>query len=238
MTGAAFLNTICGSATIMGLADKSASDTVYRASALGWFNLVQKDISNRQQNFHWRFLEKQATFATAVNDFDYSIATIAADLDTTKMVAVYDKTYDRTYRYVDYLRFRRSIADETNNSGQAYLFSFFAGNLLLYPRPSAIVTTYIDYIKLITDLTDAATTGDIPSKYDDVVISGVLVYVYRIDPQLGSWSAQQIVYEAGVQRMIQDNNMVIGELPYSGSHRDSVPQDIREGNDYIYLPRI
>ena len=236
MTGAAFLNTICGTATVMGLADKSPSDTVYRATVLGWLNLVQKDISNRQQNFHWRFLEAQKTFNTVASDFDYALATIAADMDTTKAVAVYDKTYERTYKYVDYARFRCAISDETNNKGAPSIFSFFALQLLLYPVPDSIVATYIDYVKMITDLTDAATAGDIPSKYDSVVIDGVLVYVYRVDPQLGNWVQQQAIYEAGVQRMAQDNNMIIAELPQTQSHRTRGNGEVREANDYVYLP--
>ncbi len=241
MTGAAFLNTLCGSATLLGLADKSASDTVYRSSALGWLNLIQKDISNRQQHFHWRFLEKQANFPTIASTFSYAftgVGGIATDIDTTKIVSLYDKTYDWTYKYVDYARFRRAIADETSNSGSAILWTIFANYLMLYPRPSAIVTTYIDYVKIITDLTDAATAGDIPAKYDSVVIDGALVYAYRVDPQLGDWRAQQAIYEAGVQRMIQDNSLIIGELPVTESHRERNVRDVRESGGSMYLPNL
>ena len=290
MTGAELLNVICGTSTILGLAQKSASDTVYRASALGWLNLVLKDIQNRQQGFHWRFLEVTGTLSLVDDQFNYDLVTAFSTIDTQKVVNVYDKTHDTPIPYRDYKKFRQYVAKESNDSGDPLLWTLNQGDLCLYPVPSltaitgtttssgltnyylhdtaatfitsgvaagmkvtnstdgttALVTSvdseiqltldtdimgnakaysivdivYVDYVKLITAATDGSTALDIPSKYDAVLIDGLLVYVYRIDKDLGDWGKQQLMYEAGVQRMIQDNASIISDLPVTSSHRN------------------
>lgn len=216
MQGSAFLDILCGSSTIEGLLDKSSADTKFRLTCLGWLNLVLKDIQNRQQNWHWRFLEKTATASTVASQHTYDPP---ADIDTNKIVAIYDRTYDRTYTFRPYEDFVRLIADPTNDSGQSYIWTWFAGSIRLWPVPASAWTMYLDYISLTTALTDAAVSCEIPAKYDPVIIDGVLTYGYRFDPELGDSIKQQALYEAGVNRMIKDNFMVIAEIMQSQSHR-------------------
>ena len=226
MTGQNFLNVVCGSSTVEGLLRYDPNDAKARVTVLGWLNLVLKDLANRQQNFHWRFLEKQATFNTAASDFDYALATIAVDIDTTKFVNVYDKTDDNTYIYKPYEEFRKLIADETISTGSRFWYSIFAGNLLLWPLPAGIVSTSIDYVRVFTDATDAATAIDVPSKYDPVLVDGVLVYAQMFDPKRVNPAINfQSKYEDGVRRMIQDNSMIIDDMPRLGSHRSRQPME-------------
>ncbi len=130
MNGAAILT------DILALCDKNSSDTAYRTLALKWYDLVIKDISNRQEGYHWRFLEAQTYFATAENDFDYKLSTTLSGIDTTKIIHVYDKVNDITYTFVPYEKFRAYVADESNQTGDPYIFTIYAGNLILYPAPS------------------------------------------------------------------------------------------------------
>ena len=77
---------------------------------------------------------------------------------------------------------------------------------------------------------------DIPPKYDPVLIDGVLTYVYRFDPQLGEVATQVQLYEAGVQRMIIDNNMMPAEIAQPTSHRDRLSASDVDGRNSLYFP--
>jgi hypothetical protein len=232
---------------LLKIADKNANDTEYRALGLIWLKQILADISNRQQNFHWRFLEDGTTFSTAINDFDYDLATIAASIDTTKVIHVYDKTNDRTYRYVPYEVFRQFVADETNSSGETNIFSIFAGDLLLWPVPSAVITTNFDYVKIIPTPTDGSTVLLIPDKYENVVMDGLMAKAYKFDPELGDARVQFDLYEngpkngfgistGGVQGMIKDNNPVIAENKVPVSHRSKLRGHAIDHKNSLFFP--
>jgi hypothetical protein len=217
MTGAQFLDILCGSTTVEGLLDSNPSDAKFRATVLGWLNLVLKDIQNRQVNWHWRFLEKTATASTVANQHTYDSPT---DIDTNKFFSLYERTNDITLKFIPYDKFVRMVADPSNNTGDAVYWTFWAKTIRLYPVPSSAYTIYLDYIKLITALTDSSTAPDVPAKYDPVIIDGILAIGYKFDPELGLWTTQQEAYEAGVQKMVKDNMQMIGELGESVSHRE------------------
>ncbi len=201
---------------LMGLADKNTDDTSYRSKLLDWTNLVLKDIQNRQQNFHWRWCEKTATASTVADQHTYDMPT---DVDTNKALYLYERTNDISFKFIPYQKFVRTITNPANDTGTSYLWTFFANSLRLWPTPAAVVTFYLDYVKLITALADDTNTTDIPAKYDPIVIDGVLVYIYKYDPELGDWAKQQLAYEAGITRMISDNGQSPSEIVRPTSHR-------------------
>lgn len=228
---------------LLAIADKSASDTgtgSYRALGLKFLDYVIKDISNRQVNYHWRFLEKlNKTFSTAVDDFDYAIATIATDIDTAKreFIHIYDRTNDRTLHYVPYERFRRFIPDETNSKGSSpTVWSLWADQLLIYPVPDAIFSLSMDYILKMADATDDTTAILIPDKYKTVVMDGMLTWAFKFDPELGNAANQQLVYEAGIDRMIRDNAEIIAEneTPISQRMKHFINHDVDRKNSFFF----
>lgn len=234
MTGASILD------FIVSHCDKNSSDSAYRALALKWLNLVVKDIASKQDGFHWRFLEVLgATFNTAVADYDYAFATILPTtlIDTTKAIHVYEKTNDITMTFVPYEKFRQFVADETQDSGTSRYFSIFANYLLLYPIPSAIVAFYIDYVKLMSVITDSATVLDIPDKYEKVVIDGILEFAYQFDPELGSAGDQRIRYKDGLDTMIRENQQIIAEniIPFSHRVKSKLRNNV-DGKNSIEFP--
>jgi len=233
-SGQEFLNILCGSSTIEGLTDRNPEDSRYRATMLGWLNLVLKDIQNRQQGWHWRWLEKTATASTVAGQHSYDLPD---DIDTNKMFALYDRTNDNTYTFVPYDRFVRLFPDPSNEQGTPRWWTFWANTIRLYPVPASAFTFYLDYIKNITLLTDdASSTTDVPEKFDEVIIDGALVYAYRFDPSLGDWKSQQQLYEAGIQKMINDNRMMINELAESESHRLKRGRNLIDGRNSLYFP--
>lgn len=217
MTGKQFLNIICGSTSAFGLSDKNPNDARYRATALGWLNLVLKDIQNRQQNFHFRWLEKTATTTTVSGQHTYDLP---ADCDTSKVLNLYDRTNDITLKYQEYNRFTELVPDPSEDSGDAYWWTFWANTIRLYPVPDSAYTLYLDYVKNITELADDDNTTDVPSKYDNLIISGAMVYVYKFDPKMGNWQTEKQSYELEIQKMIQDNAQMIASKGVPVSHRE------------------
>jgi len=233
MTGAQFLNIIVSSSTIHGLADKNSGDNKYRATALEWLNLTLKDIQNRQQQWHWRWLEITKTASTVSGQLDYDPPT---DLDSNKIMALYDRTNDITYRFVPYDKFVRLVPNPSVDSGDTVWWTYWAGDIKLYPIPNQAMTFYLDYIKNVSALADDTNTTDVPSKYDQVIIDGAMSYALRFDPELGNWTQQQQLYEAGIARMIQDNNMMINEFMRSESHRDRKRRNLVDGRRSTFFP--
>lgn len=203
---------------ILNIADKSSQDTAYRAMALDWLNLIVADIANRQTNFHWKFLEKTATANTVANQHSYDLP---SDIDGFKIIAIYDRTNDVTYTYVPYELFVRRVADPSaSTGGNVVWWTYFADTIRLFPVPDSVWTFYLDYVKLPSEYTDSSSSQiEIPGKYNKVIMDGVLTYVYKFDPTLGDQVAQTQIYEAGIVRMIQDNEQTIAEATQPISHR-------------------
>lgn len=218
MQGRELLDIVCSSSTVLGLSDKSSDDTVWRNTVLGWANLVKNDISNRQQTFHWRWLEKTSTTATVADQHSYDLP---GDIDTSKIFAIYERTNDVTYQFIPYQKFVNLVANPSNDIGDpARWFTLWATTLRLYPVPSSVITIFLDYIKTITDIADDGVAIEIPEKYNTVLIDGILTYIYRFDPQLGDQSFQSQLYENGLAKMIKDNNQMIAENTMPTSHRE------------------
>jgi len=222
MTGQSFLNFLCGTTGQLGILDKNVNDSAFRAFMLQCLNLVLKDIQNEQTNWHWRFLEKTATAPTVADQMDYTLPT---DIDTNKIFAVFDRTNDRTYRYIPYERFVKLVADPSNNTGDPTFWTLWANVLKLYPVPSSVITFFMNYIQLITPLTDANTSCEIPAKYDVVVIHGALKWAYQFDPKLGSYADMAALYEKGLDNMKTENATIISEYSVSESHREKYNQN-------------
>ena len=148
---------------LLKMADKNSDDSSYRALGLIWLRLVQQKITNSAKGNHWKWLEVfGTTFNTVADTFSYTLATVAPSIDTTKTIAVYEKTNDISLHQLDYETFRRYVGDETVRTGTSKYFSVFGGKLLLYPIPSDAIEMTIDYVRVPTDPTDADTDIDIP----------------------------------------------------------------------------
>ena len=235
MDGQDILNLIASSDTIIGLADKSSDDTVYRSTALKWANLVVDDIENRQQNFHWKFLEKTGTASTVASQHSYDLP---ADISGVKVLSVYERTNDVTYQYMDYSQFVKRVANPADNiSTPSRLWTLYANTLRLYPVPAGVITIYMDYVKKATKFADNDTAIDIPDKYTKVVIDGILALAYKLDRQLGDEALQVQIYEGGMQKMVQDNLSSPPEIFRSTTHRERyVGSGELDGRNSILFP--
>jgi len=234
MTGAEYLNFLIGTSTRQGMLDKNPDDTDYRGFMLECLNLVVKDIQNRQQSWHWRFLENTSTAPTVAGQIDYDVSSLSPAIDTNKIIAVFDRTNDRTYKFIPHHKFVKLFPDPSNDSGNPTTYTFWANVIKLYPVPASVFTFYVRYISLITELADDANSNEIPAKYDQVVIDGALTWAYRLDPELGNITTQQQLYEGGVSRMIKDNRNMPDEISRSCSHRGGMRPVVHGMNSLLF----
>jgi hypothetical protein len=200
----------------VGRSQVLTTDTTLRAIALEWLNTGVRDISGRHE--HWTWLEKTASFPTVADQLSYDLP---ADIDLSgrKVFSVKQEDSPAKLVYIDQNTFDALEPEPTSSSGYPYYYTLWSKAIRLYPMPSSVITMYMRYIKTVTSLTDSATSEtDIPSKHDNVVIDGALVYAFMLFPSFGNSQQQRAVYELGIKRMIQDNNIVIGDDGISFSH--------------------
>ena len=237
MTGTQFLDILCGSSTVEGLLQSNYQDSKFRVTVLGWLNLVLKDIQNRQSNWHWKFLEKTSYAPTVSGQIAYDLPT---DIDTQKMFAIYDRTDDITYSYVPYERFVKLVPDPSNYNGGTCLWTLWAKTIRLFPIPDDVRNVFLDFIRLITPLSDNTTACDIPAKYDPIIIDGVLYYGYQFMPTLANYKNKQQDYELGIERMIKDNIQMIADYPITESHRGKLSsmRSVRETSNGMIIENM
>ena len=193
------------------------ADTTYRTMVLGWLNLVLKDIASRQDSFHWRFLEATSFFDTVASQMTYDLPT---DIDGNKIFSVRRTDGDIRINYVDQHIFDKYVADPTTASGNPDWYSLWANQMKLWPIPGSAISIYVRYIKQVPSVTDStAVSTDLANlvKWDDVILSGVLVKARRFDSK--DYSIEKADYENGITRMKSDNSQIIDYNNVTESHR-------------------
>lgn len=196
------------------------TDTTYRAMCLNWLNLVLKDISTRQENFHYGFLEMTCYFTTVAAQASYDLP---STIDGYKVFSVRRLDGDVRLDYVDPHIMDKYVPDPTVSSGNPYNYTLWANSIKLYPVPSAAQDIYLRYIRTITLLTDsAASTTLIPAKWDDVILCGALAKATRLKqkekPALSNLDLKQ-EYESGIQRLITECGVRMDYNNVAESHR-------------------
>jgi len=214
MTGEQFIN------EVMFETDRHQNletDTIYREMALRWLNRVIKDISTRQTGFHWRFLEKTAYLETVAEQMSYSLPD---DIDGYKILSVHRKDPEMKIDYVDQRIFDEFIPDPDTSSGNPDYYTLWGDAIKLWPIPSSDgQKIYVRYIKEITTLADNDTgTNDIPQKWDDMVVQGILVRAFKYDGKVNEMALSQQEYERGLIRMEEENGLIIDAKRVARSH--------------------
>jgi len=187
---------------ILKVTEHNSDDADYRSLAFDWLKLIFKDIDNRQDGYHWKFLEvREKLIALTADTFGYALATIASDIDTTKVLTVYDKVNDRVITYVPYERFKELVADETTNSGDPQVFTIYAGQILLWPVPNFDAVTGTATATTALKLRDATAT---------FITSGVKVGMQATDTVAGT-TAIITALDSEIALSIDTDIFVLGE---------------------------
>lgn len=234
MTGEILINDLI--AVMEKSSNEPSTSGGYREVALVWLKHIIKDIGNSQLSWHWRFLEKSATFPTVSGQHTYDQPD---DIDTNKMFALYERTNDITYKFVDYNTFVRLVPDPSNHQGDpGRIWTFFGTTIRIFPVPNSVITVFLDYIRVMSNPTDDDTVLDIPDKYEDVVFKGMFEKAVRYDSDLGNLQLAKSEYRDALKRMKDENRMMIGDkrsMSISHKARHSGFHD-HEGKNSIFLP--
>jgi hypothetical protein len=216
MTGQGFINSFMQD---VGRIQVLTTDTNLRSLALDWLNRVIRYISGRSE--HWTWLEKSATFSTVANQMTYDYPS-DIDLSGRKVFTIRQKDSPAKLIFINQRYLDELVPEPDTVTGNPLYYTMFASGIRLYPIPDAVYTMYIRYIKLITAFSDsAASTSDIPAKWDDVVLDGMKMHGFRVFPEWGDANSQKNIFEAGIQTMIRDNDIELDNDYQSDSH--SIP---------------
>lgn len=85
-----------------------------------------------------------------------------------------------------------------------YCMDFDNNRLWLYPTPDQNYPLKFRYLKNPSEISNASSTLFVPSKYHFVVVSGVESLVWQMDEDLNSARAASERFEAGISRMIEE----------------------------------
>ena len=123
----------------------------------------------------------EGTITTTANQEYVDIATQLADLDEIIMQS--ERTNDRTIEVIPFWRYRELYPDPTANKTTTPFHAARHYNRIYFgPTPSAVLTIYCDYIKLLTDATSTSTMP-FEAKYDPIVTAfGTLELLKWLDP--------------------------------------------------------
>lgn len=191
------------------------TDTNLRTIVLGWANRVIKHISASEG--HWRWLEKTASFDTVASQMTYDLPT-DMDLSGHKVYSLRQKDSPVKLIQMNQRRFDELEPNPTAE-GNPYWYVPWGNTIRLYPIPSAVITMYLRYIKTVTALTDsAASTTDIPDKFDEVILSGIKVHAFRMFPEWGNSAEQVALFENGIMQMKRDNFVELDSDDLSSRH--------------------
>jgi len=85
-----------------------------------------------------------------------------------------------------------------------YNFDFENSRLYFYPMPDRAVECKFRYLKLPSEISNTSSTLFIPARYHYVVAAGMESLVWQMDEDLNSARAANERYEAGIARMIEE----------------------------------
>lgn len=160
------------------LADYDIVDTDLDILILKGINLMIKRM--KQWFFDEQLFDeigKSDTIDTVALQEYVDVGTETIDFD--QQVVLAERTNDKPIHIVTFKEYRERFPDPSaNSSNTPDIAAFFDNKIYLGPTPSAIITLYLDYIRLVTKLT-AGQTLPYEDKYDEVVITGVIEYLVK-----------------------------------------------------------
>lgn len=143
---------------------------------------------------------------------------LPADIDGLKLYSLKRKDPEYKLNYIPQDQLDDSIPDPSVSSGHPTVYTLWSSYVRLWPIPASEITMYLRYIKKITNFADDTTANEIPDKWEDVVLSGALVKAFRLDKRMNEMAFMQAEYDRGIERMQNDNEMIIDYKAVVGEH--------------------
>ena len=125
------------------------------------------------------------TFSTVANQEYVDIATETIDLD--QHISLSERTNDNVVVIIPFEEYRKRYPDPSaDKSATPDVAAFFANRLYLGPTPSGVITLYLDYIKLISEVV-AGGTMLFENQFDPLIIAMAKAELTEwLDPKNGN----------------------------------------------------
>lgn len=181
----------------------------------------------------WPFYEKQWTFQTVIDQADYALTDIAADLEDP--VDIFGD--DGLLVFRDQQEMEHSYpVNNTNSSALPTDWSMRRGIITLWATPSAVVTLTVDGYRSPTQMTAAGSEPDCPDEFHEAVAFWTLGRAYQQQDELDqaglyfqTFSEQKALLERRHISIVNPRPMVMNAN--RGKRRGTLPPRLRFGFD-------
>jgi hypothetical protein len=131
----------------------------------------------------WPFLEVSFTLTTTANQQAYTVNNFTAD-DIREVISVVDPNNIRL-AYIDYDEAEAQFLTPATPVGRPTFFSFWAGQIHFFPRPTAAYALTVRAYRHPNDWVTAATYPDGPDSFDLPLVYYVTSRVYQFQEEIG-----------------------------------------------------
>jgi hypothetical protein len=198
------------------------SDSNFETLIMNWGNRTLQEIwmgKGLLISPNWWWLSKTYSFPTVADQMTYDLPTF---IDAMKVQVVKELDDDTKLTYVDQRQFDKLVPDPSGQAtGIPYAYTIWSRDtttykpyIRLYPIPDAAYTIYMRFYGNLTMYAAATPTAvnEVPTKYDVVVLDGVLEKFFQQYPQYGDTNSKKADFLAGVNRMNDENGVPDEEL--------------------------
>jgi len=173
-----------------------------------------KEFINRSINdiytaeLEWPFLHTDGTITTVAGTAEYALVTgfKSVDVDTAYLIEADEDV--KIIPYIPYVQFtnqfRERDLDPTTTKNRAkpeYFYLTQDDKIGLTPIPDKEYTFYYEYWATHTDLSASTDEPDLPTRYQDAVVSRSEYYVHQLRADLQAASLKNSEYENKISRM-------------------------------------
>jgi hypothetical protein len=186
------------------------------------FDSIYFKVAGETKTF-WKWLQGSATFSTVSGTANYTISTIASDIDD--IYEIYHE--DNQLRPIVRREFDQAVPDPTATGTPTY-YTEWGGSIMLYPIPNETKTITVKYRKKITAIEDADTPL-VPEKDQEVLILGIMMMYYERDENDDYYSSKVSEFNVFLRDMISRN-----ESELDKNYRIKLSKNAKAFQDWDY----
>ena len=176
-----------------------------------------KEFINRSINdiytaeLEWPFLHTDGTITTVAGTAEYALETGFKSVDVDTAYLIEADTDVKVIPYIPYVQFTNQFRERdldpttTNNRDKPEYFYLTQDDKIgLTPIPDKEYTFYYEYWATHTDLSASTDEPDLPTRYQDAVVSRSEYYVHQLRADLQAATLKNSEYESKISRMRVD----------------------------------
>ena len=173
-----------------------------------------KEFINRSVNdiytaeLEWPFLHTDGTITTVAGTAEYALVSgyKSVDVDTAYLIEASEDI--KVIPYIPYTQFTNQFRERdldptttTNRAKPDYFYLTQDDKIGLTPIPDDEYTFYYEYWATHTDLSASTDEPDLPTRYQDAIVSRSEYYVHQLRADLQAATLKNAEYESKISRM-------------------------------------